>query len=462
MRYLGGAALAIGFGTWCTAAAAAIPEVLISPSNQAPACATPGRLMAFVKDRNPALRPRFHKIAMDYMRHGEALRIRWDFAFFQMMLETASLKFNGDVNWSQNNFAGLGATGGGVKGERFASVSDGVRAHLEHLLIYAGVRVENPVADRTRKVQSWNILDKWRRTISGPMTFGHIGRKWAPGDRGYTADIKSIADAFYSSRCNGPDPEPELLAEARGQSAAGGQSQIAAAQTGEQRAPNAISALNSRASLGAATVYRRPSESGTGGRVTSDRVTGAGTAGLASSGVASKPTRNPLRKAGESSGAAARLDGNVQVLNPAATTAGNGQTTSAAATVKSADKPAKVASAGQLAAKFATPWINPATRRNDADGQGVAKGGQQSGIASQAKPSKCRVWTASYGGAKAIIIQSADNSHVNYTVLDVNPGREQQEAAAYIAAYAQGGKKIAEFNSQTLALDKAFKLCPDG
>ena len=37
---------------------------------------------------------------------------------------------------------------------------------------------------------------------------------------------------------------------------------------------------------------------------------------------------------------------------------------------------------------------------------------------------KCRVWTASYGGQKAMIIKSQVDKVVNYTVLDVNEGAE--------------------------------------
>ena len=44
---------------------------------------------------------------------GEATGIRWDFAFFQMLLETAYLKYGGDDKPKQNNFAGIGTTGGG-------------------------------------------------------------------------------------------------------------------------------------------------------------------------------------------------------------------------------------------------------------------------------------------------------------------------------------------------------------
>ncbi|MGL1297140.1 hypothetical protein ACSTKD_00195, partial [Vibrio parahaemolyticus] len=35
---------------------------------------------------------------------------------------------------------------------------------------------------------------------------------------------------------------------------------------------------------------------------------------------------------------------------------------------------------------------------------------------------KCRVWTASYGGQKALIIRSVIDRVVNFTVLDVNEG----------------------------------------
>jgi hypothetical protein len=77
-------------------------------------------------------------------------------------------------------------------------------------------------------------------------------------------------------------------------------------------------------------------------------------------------------------------------------------------------------------------------------------------------PKKCRVWTASYGGQKAVLIKSETAEYTNYTVLDVNAGKEKREAAAYIAAYAKGGETLEDFSSTTKALSKAFKLCPTG
>src|SRR5262245_36500158 len=120
------------------ASAADLPPVRTTADNKVPACVTPGRLFSYIKNRNDKLDPKFEAMPVEYMRHGEALGIRWDYAFFQAMLETGYLKFNGDVKPDQNNFAGLGATGGGVRGESFRDVSSGARAHLEHLLMYTG------------------------------------------------------------------------------------------------------------------------------------------------------------------------------------------------------------------------------------------------------------------------------------------------------------------------------------
>ena len=75
---------------------------------------------------------------------------------------------------------------------------------------------------------------------------------------------------------------------------------------------------------------------------------------------------------------------------------------------------------------------------------------------------KCRVWTASYGGQKSVIIRSTSDQLTNFTVLDVNDGQETRETDAYIAAYAKGGHKIADFPNQNTAMEKAFQLCPEG
>ena len=364
-RIAAAAFFCLALGAFHPVHAGALPTVQLSPASQPKACTTPGRLMAFLAERNARLNPKFSSIAVDYMRHGRALGVRWDYAFFQMVVETNSLRFTGDVSPDQNNFAGLGATGGGVKGEAFRTVSDGVRAHLEHLLLYSGAHVENPVADRTRKVQSWGILDKWRRKFSRPITFSDVGAQWAPSDRGYADDIEAIAQTFYRGHCGRPDPAPELLAAATG---------------GRQR----TAAYEPESALGASNIVPPATASN------QPAVTGGFT-------MLNRPAPPP-----------GTMDDNS--TTETATAAG----------------------------KFAVPAIEPPP----------------------AAPA-CRVWTASYGGSKATIIRSQKDGTTNYTVLDVNPGREEAETRAYIAAYAQGGNRIGDYPNKAAALDKAFVLCPE-
>src|SRR5262245_1232313 len=142
------------------AAAGSMPDIKANARNAVPACVTPGRLVEYLKSRNPDLASRFESVPVEYMRQGEKLSIRWDYAFYQMILETGALSYRngsraGDVKPTQNNFAGLGATGRGEPGESFKDVATGVRAHLEHLLLYSGDKLENPTADRTRQLQEW-------------------------------------------------------------------------------------------------------------------------------------------------------------------------------------------------------------------------------------------------------------------------------------------------------------------
>jgi hypothetical protein len=72
-----------------------------------------------------------------YKTFGEYYGIRGDVAFAQAMQETGYFRFTGDVRGSQNNFAGIGATGDGARGASFNTPEEGVLAHLQHLYAYA-------------------------------------------------------------------------------------------------------------------------------------------------------------------------------------------------------------------------------------------------------------------------------------------------------------------------------------
>lgn len=473
--------VAISMSAAATASSATtLPAIKAGPKNEVPACVTPGRLTAFLKSRNSALDRRFEGIALEYMRHGETLGVRWDYAFFQMMLETGNLAYKrgngkpGDVKPTQNNFAGLGATGGGVPGESFPDVAAGVKAHLQHVLMYSGDKIDDPVAERTRKVQEWGVLTNWQKTFKAPITFTDLGRQWAPGSRGYVTDIGSIADAFFDDWCDKPDPAPQLVQEARtGIGIASGTKTAAAAAAKSPAKP----ARETEAQPQAAAADVEPKVSGSD--LARQALERAKTEGATRSGLGASAARPPVQLPAENS-APALADAPIDplkkfltLLNPSqpeaapaaplpdrllpeaavaeAPAAGGSKTPDKADNVAKGDKPAKTqGGAGatvQLAAAATTAKSTPPAKAPKA---------------AEKTPGKCRVFTASYGGQKSIIIKAADDAATNYTVLDVNEGAEDREVAAYIAAYAKGGNKVGEFNSQTIALDKAFELCPEG
>ncbi|MGD9829365.1 MAG: hypothetical protein AB7U66_11600 [Hyphomicrobiaceae bacterium] len=198
--------------------AAKLPEILVSASNPVPACVTPGRLNAMVKSLNPSVDRRFEEVARAYRKHGRALGVRWDFAYFQMLVETNSLfkegkARRGGVSPDQNNFAGLGAVGDDDEGESFDDIQTGALAHLQHILLYAGVTSKAPVAERTRKVQEWKIVHPWAQRLRRPVTYRDLLGKWAPKDRPYHRGIEQMAKMFFDDFCKIADPDGGLDGE---------------------------------------------------------------------------------------------------------------------------------------------------------------------------------------------------------------------------------------------------------
>ena len=197
-----------------------LPPVQLSDTNHVPECVTPHRLTSFLKSRNPRLSRRYERLARRYATTGQDIGVRWDIAFFQMMVETANLAFRrpdgtpGDVAPQQNNFAGLGAVGDGGPGESFTSQADGVRAHLEHVLHYAGATISNPTAERTRKVQDWRTLADWHQKFDGPISYADLADRWAPHSRAYRDSIELLANLFQRRYCQN---RPVLMVANRSQ-----------------------------------------------------------------------------------------------------------------------------------------------------------------------------------------------------------------------------------------------------
>jgi len=218
MRFRVLACLALLFP--CGAGAASLPPIVASADNAVPLCVTPVALMKFVTERNAAKRPertiapRFANIAGLYQNIGQCVArapekcvaVRWDYAFFQMLIETNYLTFlrpdgvPASVTPRDNNFAGLGATVSGRPGERFGDEASGVLAHLQHVLMYSTTRIPNPIAQRTRQVQD-DVQDSMRR-LHRPVTFADLARQWTGTDRNsYGAEMQKIAEKFSAEFC---------------------------------------------------------------------------------------------------------------------------------------------------------------------------------------------------------------------------------------------------------------------
>jgi len=109
--------------------------------------------------------------------------VRADIAFSVMMHETGCLNFGGDVTKDQNNFAGLGTTGGGVKGAKFKTMKIGIRAVIQHLKCYASKDELNGKC----------VDPRWNESLRGKAIYvEHLGyadnpykKGWAYPGKGY-------------------------------------------------------------------------------------------------------------------------------------------------------------------------------------------------------------------------------------------------------------------------------------
>lgn len=92
--------------------------------------------------------PSIEAFCQIYLEECQAEGLKAEVAFCQAMLETGFLRYGGDVQINQYNFAGLGATGNGAPGNSFGSVREGVRAQVQHLKAYASTAgLNNPCVD---------------------------------------------------------------------------------------------------------------------------------------------------------------------------------------------------------------------------------------------------------------------------------------------------------------------------
>ena len=83
--------------------------------------ATKKQAVAYIKQANPKVRLdcSVEELVDLYWQEAEREEVRPDLALAQSLVETGTYAYGGYVHHKQNNFCGLGTTGGGVKGASF-------------------------------------------------------------------------------------------------------------------------------------------------------------------------------------------------------------------------------------------------------------------------------------------------------------------------------------------------------
>ena len=101
-------------------------------------------MVAHLTDKNSEITKEYAaRVANAYLTISQYYGIRGDIAFFQAMLETGNLKYGGEVDVSYNNFCGMKAHGDTEEKydyAKFATVEEGVEAHLQHIYCYASTQ----------------------------------------------------------------------------------------------------------------------------------------------------------------------------------------------------------------------------------------------------------------------------------------------------------------------------------
>ncbi|UHA61803.1 glucosaminidase domain-containing protein [Metabacillus litoralis] len=124
-----------------------------------------------------------YQLAELYLEIGRKEGVRGDIAFAQAIHETGFFRFGGDVIPEQNNYAGIGTTGGGVKGAFFATPEEGVRAHIQHLKAYASKDTLNTeLIDPRFHLVTRGIAPLWT----------DLNGRWAVPGKGYGEKILQI------------------------------------------------------------------------------------------------------------------------------------------------------------------------------------------------------------------------------------------------------------------------------
>ena len=158
---------------------------------------TADQLQTYIKRVNPDVPDSVIKMVPLYISEGEIEGVRGDIAFAQSCLETGNFTFKGSaVTLDQNNFAGIGVTENGMKGNSWKTPLLGIRAQIQHLKAYAcDQRLAQTCVDPrfTYVVRGCAEYVEWLGIQENPHHYG-----WAAG-KNYGQEIIRILNAILET-----------------------------------------------------------------------------------------------------------------------------------------------------------------------------------------------------------------------------------------------------------------------
>ncbi len=161
--------------------------------------------VAFIARANPApkLNCSVEEIVHYYYEEAAREGVRADLALSQALLETGFFRYGGDVKPEQNNFCGLGTTGGGKRGAAFPDARTGVRAHIQHLMAYSTTRLPQQDIVDPRYHLVWQMPNRYAKHPH----WEDLDGLWATS-RPYSAKIFSIYERMRSTPFTAPAETP--------------------------------------------------------------------------------------------------------------------------------------------------------------------------------------------------------------------------------------------------------------
>lgn len=151
------------------------------------------RLASYLLGASPS--PRFtvptEVLAEYYVSYCAEAGLRADLLWAQMIKETGYGMYGGDVVPEQNNYAGIGATGGHEPGAWFVTAEAGVMAHVAHMVAYVYPSSPVPWADSITDPRFDMVYPRGVASV-----LADLNGRWAVPGPSYGESIETIAHAI--------------------------------------------------------------------------------------------------------------------------------------------------------------------------------------------------------------------------------------------------------------------------